>query len=78
MIDADAFNAFEAAGWENRAETYDHYWPALTSRLSDPLLDAVGAGPTCGYSTSPVVRGTWQRARRTAARRPWESTSPSQ
>jgi len=45
MIDADAFNAFEAAGWENRAETYDHYWPALTSRLSDPLLDAVGAGP---------------------------------
>jgi ubiquinone/menaquinone biosynthesis C-methylase UbiE len=45
MIDADAFNAFEAAGWESKAETYDHYWPALTSGLSDPLLDAVGAGP---------------------------------
>ncbi|HTH87316.1 class I SAM-dependent methyltransferase [Mycobacterium sp.] len=44
MIDADAFNAFEAAGWNARALEYDHYWPALTRRLSDPLLDAVGAG----------------------------------
>jgi SAM-dependent methyltransferase len=45
MIDADAFNAFEAAGWDARAVEYDHYWSALTSRLIDPLLDAVGAGP---------------------------------
>jgi SAM-dependent methyltransferase len=45
MIDADAFTAFEAAGWETRAETYDDHWAALTSRLGDPLLDAVGAGP---------------------------------
>jgi ubiquinone/menaquinone biosynthesis C-methylase UbiE len=45
MIDADAFDAFEAAGWDATAVQYDHYWPALTSRLSDPLLDAVGAGP---------------------------------
>jgi len=28
MIDADAFNAFEAAGWNARALEYDHYWPA--------------------------------------------------
>ena len=45
MIDAGAFNAFEAAGWDARAAEYDHYWPTLTGRLSDPLLDAVGAGP---------------------------------
>lgn len=45
MIDADAFNAFEAAGWEARAAEYDTYWPALTSRLSDALLDSVDAGP---------------------------------
>ena len=45
MIDTDAFNAFEAAGWEARAAEYDTYWPALTSRLSDALLDAVDAGP---------------------------------
>jgi len=45
MIDADAFNHSEAAGWETRAKTYDDHWATLTSRLSDPLLDAVGAGP---------------------------------
>ena len=45
MVDADAFNAFEADGWETRSQTYDDYWTALTDRLSDPLLDAVGAGP---------------------------------
>jgi ubiquinone/menaquinone biosynthesis C-methylase UbiE len=44
VVDIDAFAAFEAAGWEARAAEYDHYWPGLTGRLSDPLLDAVGAG----------------------------------
>jgi ubiquinone/menaquinone biosynthesis C-methylase UbiE len=45
VIDADAFDAFEAAGWDATAAEYDRYWPALAGRLSDPLLDAVGAGP---------------------------------
>ena len=45
MIDADAFTTFETAGWDATAAQYDHYWPVLTSRLNDPLLDAVGAGP---------------------------------
>lgn len=45
VVDAAKFNAFEAAGWETKAADYDHYWPGLTSRLSDPLLDAVGVGP---------------------------------
>lgn len=45
MIDADAFNAFEAAGWEATAAGYDVYWPIMTSRLSDALLDAVDARP---------------------------------
>ncbi len=45
MIDADAFNAFEVTGWKATATGYDTYWPALTSRLSDALLDAVDAGP---------------------------------
>jgi len=45
VIDADAFNAFEAAGWDTKAAAYDYYWPALTNCLSDSLLDAVGAGP---------------------------------
>jgi SAM-dependent methyltransferase len=66
MIDASAFNAFEAAGWETRAETYDHYWAALTGRLSDPLLDAVGAGP--GLRLLDVACGPGHLAARAATR----------
>ena len=44
-IDADAFNAFEAAGWEDQAPTYDHFFGRTTSRLVDPLLDAAPVGP---------------------------------
>jgi ubiquinone/menaquinone biosynthesis C-methylase UbiE len=66
MIDADAFNAFEAAGWDARAVEYDHYWPALTSRLSDPLLDAVGAGP--GTRVLDVACGPGYLAGRAAER----------
>ena len=66
MIDADAFNAFEAAGWNTTAAQYDHYWPALTSRLSDPLLDAVGAGP--GTRLLDVACGPGYLAGRAAER----------
>jgi SAM-dependent methyltransferase len=44
-IDADAFNAFEAAGWEGRVDAYDRFFSAITARLFDPLLDAAGVGP---------------------------------
>jgi SAM-dependent methyltransferase len=44
-IDADAFNAFEAAGWEGRVDAYDRFFTAITARLFDPLLDAVGVAP---------------------------------
>jgi SAM-dependent methyltransferase len=43
--DADAFDAFEAAGWaEKEVPRYDELAGRVTSRLADPLLDAVGAG----------------------------------
>ena len=61
-IDADAFNAFEAAGWEDKAPTYDHFFGALTSRLVDPLLDAAEFGP--GVRT---LDGRITRLRREAA-----------
>ena len=41
-IDADAFNAFEAAGWEARAESYHRHLGAMTSPVIEPLLDAAG------------------------------------
>ncbi len=57
-IDPDAFNAFEATGWEERATTYHRVFLPLTRQLIEPLLDAaavdarsrvldVGSGP--GY-----------------------------
>src|SRR5262245_58615605 len=66
MIDADAFNAFEAAGWDARAVEYDYYWSALTSRLSDPLLDAVAAGP--GTRVIDIACGPGSLAGRAAER----------
>jgi SAM-dependent methyltransferase len=44
-IDADAFNAFEVAGWERHAATYDSFIGRLTSRLVHPLLHAACVGP---------------------------------
>jgi SAM-dependent methyltransferase len=44
VIDADAFNAFEAAGWETKAVGYDRFFGAITSRVIEPLLDAAAVG----------------------------------
>lgn len=42
-IDPEAFNAFEAAGWQRKASSYD-FVGGITSRLVQPLLDAAGVG----------------------------------
>jgi ubiquinone/menaquinone biosynthesis C-methylase UbiE len=39
-LDPDAFNAFEAAGWERQAGGYEDFFGTITTRLVDPLLDA--------------------------------------
>jgi SAM-dependent methyltransferase len=44
-IDADAFNAFEASGWEQAADGYHRFFGPITSRVVEPLLDAAGVGP---------------------------------
>jgi ubiquinone/menaquinone biosynthesis C-methylase UbiE len=44
VIDADAFNAFEAAGWETKAPGYDRFFGAITGRVIEPLLDAAEVG----------------------------------
>ncbi len=43
-IDAEAFNAFEAAGWNERAGSYDRLVGSLTTRVIEPLLDAANVG----------------------------------
>lgn len=43
--DAEAFDAFEATGWTTKdASAYDSLAGRVTSRVADPLLDAVRAG----------------------------------
>ena len=43
-VDADAFNAFEEAGWERRAAGYDHFFGPVTAQFAGPLLDATAVG----------------------------------
>jgi SAM-dependent methyltransferase len=45
MVDADAFDRFEATGWDQRAVAYEQFFVTLTSRAIGPLLDAAGVGP---------------------------------
>jgi SAM-dependent methyltransferase len=46
VVDPDAFNTFEAAGWEEKAAAYDGAFGSLTGQVVELLLDAasVGAG----------------------------------
>jgi SAM-dependent methyltransferase len=39
-VAADAFNAFEAAGWEKQVSGYQDFFGPITTRLVCPLLDA--------------------------------------
>jgi SAM-dependent methyltransferase len=43
-VDAEAFNAFEAAGWQRQAAGYDDFFGPITTRLVEPLLDAAEVG----------------------------------
>ena len=65
-MDADAFNAFELAGWERQAPTYDGFFGRITSRLVDPLLDAGRVGP--GTRVLDIATGPGYAAARAAQR----------
>jgi SAM-dependent methyltransferase len=41
-FDPDAFDAFEAAGWDARSDPYDAFWAPITVRAADAVLDAAG------------------------------------
>ena len=43
-IDPVSFKVFEVAGWELKAAGYDDFFGAVTSRVLEPLLDAVQVG----------------------------------
>src|ERR687898_481604 len=65
-IDPDAFNAFEAEGWESKSEAYGTYTGRITARLVEPLLDAAGVGP--GVRVLDVATGPGYAAGVAAAR----------
>jgi SAM-dependent methyltransferase len=65
-IDPDAFNRFEAAGWEAKASGYDDFFAPLTARVAEPLLDAAGVGEgtrVLDVATGPGVVAEAARAR---------------
>jgi SAM-dependent methyltransferase len=44
QVDPDAFNAFEAAGWEQQADGYHRFFGPITTRMIEPLLDVASVG----------------------------------
>jgi SAM-dependent methyltransferase len=42
--DLDAFDAFEAAGWEEKAGAYERFFGAIAGRVVEPLLAAASVG----------------------------------
>jgi ubiquinone/menaquinone biosynthesis C-methylase UbiE len=65
VVDADAFNAFEEAGWQKQAAGYD-FFGRITTRLVEPLLDACDVGP--GARVLDVATGPGYVAARAAER----------
>src|SRR3954454_16932756 len=43
-VDLDAFDAFEAAGWEEKAAAYERFFGAIAGRVVEPLLAAACVG----------------------------------
>jgi SAM-dependent methyltransferase len=64
--DLDAFDAFEAAAWEEKAVAYERFFGVITARVAEPLLAAAAIGR--GTRVLDVATGPgWLAAR--AARR---------
>jgi SAM-dependent methyltransferase len=65
--DAEAFDAFEEAGWTTKeAMAYHGLAGRVTAQVAEPLLDAVGAGP--GTRLLDVATGPGYVAERAAER----------
>ncbi len=65
-VDADRFDAFEAAGWEDRVGGYQRFFVPITGRVVEPLLDLARVGP--GSRVLDVASGPGHVAAACAAR----------
>ncbi len=43
-VDSDAFDAFEAASWEEKAAAYERFFSGIAGRVVEPLLEAASIG----------------------------------
>jgi len=66
-VDPDGFDAFEAAGWEEKAHAYERLFGDIASRVVEPLLDAAAVG--AGTRVLDVATGPGWVAARAAERR---------
>ena len=64
--DADAFRAFEVAGWEAQAQAYHRFFSSITTRVIDSLLEAAAVRP--GIRALDVACGPGYVAAACAAR----------
>jgi SAM-dependent methyltransferase len=44
-VDPDAFDTFEAEGWEEKAAAYERFFGVITGQVVEPLLAAASVGP---------------------------------
>ena len=65
-VDTDAFDAFEAAGWEEKAVAYERLFGAITDRVVTRLLEAASVG--AGARVLDVATGPGWVAARAAER----------
>lgn len=65
-LDPKAFDAFEAAGWEQKASGYDRAFGSMTSQAAEPLLDAASVAD--GTRVLDVATGPGYVAGSAAAR----------
>jgi hypothetical protein len=59
-VDAESFNAFEAAGWEITAAAYGDFFGRVTPRVLETLLEAPDIGP--GVCVRGVAAGPGDEA----------------
>jgi SAM-dependent methyltransferase len=65
-VDPDAFDTFEAEGWEEKAAAYERFFGVITGRVVEPLLAAASVG--VGTRVLDVATGPGWVAARAAER----------
>ena len=74
-VDPDAFDAFEAAGWEEKAVAYERFFGVITDRVVAPLLSAASLVSARESWTWARGRDGWPPTLESAGHQWWALTS---